>query len=206
MAMGQEHLAVNAVFGLVVAAMIYGLGHISGAHFNPAVTVGFAVARRFPWRLVPEYIGAQVAGAVLASTLHRFLLKPSRFGATIPTVGPMQTIGFEAIGTFFLMLVVISVATDKRVNGAVPGIAIGATVALSGLFMGPFTGNSLNPARSLGPAIYETAALPHFWLYLLGPILGAVCAAVFYEFIRGGAEHGVTNDLFTANERAEQLP
>lgn len=195
-------LAINAVFGMTVAAAIYALGHISAAHFNPAVTIGFALARRFPWKYVPLYILAQVLGAACASGLH-FLLIPDlassvSFGATIPTLEPIRALGIEAILTFFLMLVIISVATDRRVDGAVPGLSIGITVALCGLFGGPLTGCSMNPARSFGPELFSGGnSLSTMWLYIVGPIIGAGIAALVYEAIRGGDHHaqGAPNDL-----------
>ena len=203
------HLAVNIVFGLTVAAMIYTLGHISAAHFNPAVSVGFAVAGRFPWKYVPAYVLAQLAGAVVGSALHAVLLPAEasavHFGATFPTVIPVRAVGIEVLLTFFLMLTIMSVATDRRVNGAVPGLAIGSIVALCGLFGGPLSGCSMNPARSLGPALFAGhTALSNYWIYLLGPIVGAAVGAVCYEAIRGGAHHGqgAPNDLFVALEEA----
>ena len=198
---------VNAVFGLTVAAMIYALGHISAAHFNPAVTLGFAVAKRFPWRYSGAYMSAQFGGALVASVLHNFLL-PSQasavnYGATIPHVGVGQAVVLEGLLTFFLMLVIISVATDRRVNGAVAGLAIGSTVTLCGIFGGPLTSCSMNPARSLAPALFggSTSSL---WIYFVGPCLGAMVAAIVYEAIRGGDHHGqgAPNDLFMALQHA----
>ncbi|AIE86287.1 MIP/aquaporin family protein [Fimbriimonas ginsengisoli] len=205
------HLMVNAVFGLVVAASIYALGHISAAHFNPAVTVAFAVAKRFPWRYVPTYVASQLAGALAASGLHAVLFgglaKAVGFGATQPTVDLARCLGIEATLTFFLMLVIISVATDRRANGAVPGLAIGMAVALCGLFGGPLTGCSMNPARSLAPALFAGGpALAAYWPYLVGPVIGACLAALVYEAIRGGDEHGqgAPNDLELALEKVRQ--
>lgn len=203
-ATGGSPLAVNAVFGLVVAAAVYALGHISAAHFNPAVSVAFALAGRFPWRAVAPYVSAQAFGAVAASSSQAFLfgerVAAVRYGATLPHVDPLRTLGIEAILTFFLMLVVASVATDRRTDGAVPGLAIGMAVAACGLFGGPLTGCSMNPARSLGPALFAGSV---FWPYLLGPTLGAGAAALVYEAIRGGDEHGkdAPNDLEMALER-----
>lgn len=202
------HLMVNAVFGLVVAASVYGLGHISAAHFNPAVSVGFAVARRFPWRYVLPYGLAQCLGAVTGSGLHALILgsaaKAATYGATVPSGNAAPSLALEALLTFFLMLVIVSVATDRRVNGAVPGLAIGMAVALCGLFGGPVSGCSMNPARSLGPALFAGgSAVGSLWLYVLGPMVGAAAAAVAYEWVRGGDEHGknAPNDLEGALER-----
>ncbi|MFZ4507377.1 MAG: MIP/aquaporin family protein [Fimbriimonas sp.] len=181
------HLTVNLVFGLVVAAMIFALGPISAAHFNPAVTVGFAVAKRFPWTAVPAYVGSQIAGALAASAIHASILPQlatgAKFGSTISSLGQGQTVVVEAVLTFFLMLVIIAVAADKRVAAPVPGLAIGATVALCGLFGGPLTGCSMNPARSLAPAVFS-GNLPELWLFVLGPLLGAAFAAVMFEGLR----------------------
>lgn len=190
-----SHLMVNAVFGLVVAASIYALGHISAAHFNPAVTIGFATARHFPWRQVPGYVGAQFAGGLLASGLHRWLFvekaRAASFGVTTTSLDMGRALGVEVLLTFFLMLVIASVATDGRVHGAVAGLAIGMAVTACGLFGGPLTGCSMNPARSLGPALFEGGnALSQLGLYVAGPVIGAVLAAKTYEAIRGEAQPG----------------
>lgn len=193
-------MAAAWVSGLAVLAMIYALGPVSAAHFNPAVTLGFAVAGRFPWRFVPGYWIAQLAGATVAAGLSA-LLFGAGYGAHIPHVGAARAIGLEAVLTFFLMLVIIAVATDRRVSNAVPGIAIGLTVVFDVLIGGPITGGSMNPARSLGPALFAGgAALSHYGIYLAGPALGAVVAARLYEAIRGGEEHaqGAPNELYSA--------
>ena len=200
-------MAAAWVSGLAVLAMIYALGHISAAHFNPAVTVGFAVAGRFPWRYVLPYTCSQLLGGVAAAGLAA-MLYGAGYGKHVPSVGPGVAIGTEALLTFLLMLVIISVATDKRVNGAVPGLAIGLTVVSNVLIGGPFTGGSMNPARSLGPALFAGgAALSNYWVYVVGPLLGAVLAARLYEALRGSEEHaqGAPNDLFVALEKVEQL-
>ena len=189
------------VSGLAVLAMIYALGHISAAHFNPAVTLGFAVAGRFPWRYVLPYGVSQLAGAITAAGLAALLFGAGH-GTHVPVPGPAaRAVGVEAVLTFFLMLVIIAVATDKRANGAVPGLAIGLTVVFDVLIGGPVTGGSMNPARSLGPALFAGgAALTHYWVYVVGPVIGAVIAARLYEAIRGGEEHaqGAPNDLYQA--------
>ena len=194
------------VSGLAVLAMIYALGHISAAHFNPAVTLGFAVAGRFPWRYVLPYWIAEFAGGIAAAGLAA-LLFGGGYGAHIPASGPLvRAVGVEAVLTFFLMLVIISVATDKRANGAVPGLAIGLTVVFNVLIGGAITGGSMNPARSLGPALFAGgSALSLYWLYVVGPVLGAVVAARLYETLRGGNEHaqGAPNDLALALQDIE---
>jgi len=193
-------LAAALVSGLSVLAMIYALGHISAAHFNPAVTLGFAVAGRFPWRWVVPYWIAEFAGGIVAAALSA-LFFGAGFGAHVPTGPTFRAVGLEAALTFFLMLVIISVATDKRVAGAVPGLAIGLTVVFDVLIGGPVTGGSMNPARSLGPNLFAGGqALQIYWVYVAGPALGAVLAARLYEALRGGEEHaqGAPNDLYAA--------
>ena len=189
------------VSGLAVLAMIYALGHISAAHFNPAVTLGFAVVRRFPWRYVLPYWIAEFLGGIVAAGLAALLLGGGH-GVHIPASGPLlRATGVEAVLTFFLMLVIIAVATDKRANGAVPGLAIGLTVVFDVAIGGAITGGSMNPARSLGPALFGgTAPLSVYWVYVVGPALGAVVAALVYESIRGGEQHaqGAPNDLAAA--------
>jgi MIP family channel proteins len=170
--------------------MIYSLGHVSSAHFNPAVTVGFAAARRFPARMVGPYIASQILGAILAAGLLGLLLprtglQEHRFGATMPAVSFGSAFGIEVVLTFFLMLVIISVATDERVPPLAAGIAIGLTVMLAGLMAGPLTGSSMNPARSLAPAIMSgSESLAPLWIYIAGPVLGATLGAAAYEYLR----------------------
>ena len=197
--------------GLSVLAMIYALGHISAAHFNPAVTLGFAVAGRFPWRFVLPYWASQFLGAILATALTSALFGGVGYGVHVPTAAlyPMRAVALEATLTFFLMLVIISVATDRRVNGAVPGLAIGLTVVFLVWVGGPATGGSMNPARSLGPALVSgRGALSVWWMYALGPCLGAVVAARLYEALRGGSEHaqGAPNDLAVALDQVNHAP
>ena len=190
-------MAAAWVSGLSVLAMIYALGHISAAHFNPAVTLGFAAAGRFPWRYVLPYWMSQIAGAVGASGLAALLFGAGH-GTHVPTVGWPRAVVLETTLTFFLMLVIIAVATDRRVHGAVPGLAIGLTVVFDVLIGGPVTGGSMNPARSLGPALFAGgAAMTHYWIYVIGPLLGAILAARLYELLRGGKQHAqnAPNDL-----------
>ncbi len=194
-------MAAAWVSGLSVLAMIYALGHISAAHFNPAVTLGFAVAGRFPWRYVLSYWVAEFSGGITAAAVVALLFGRG-YGAHIPASGLVASaIGMEAVLTFFLMLVIISVATDKRVAGAVPGLAIGLTVVFDVLIGGPVSGGSINPARSLSPALFVAGkAVANYWVYVVGPILGAVVAARLYEAIRGSEKYaqGAPNDLYQA--------
>jgi MIP family channel proteins len=165
--------------------MIYALGHISGAHFNPAVTLGFAVTRRFPATRVPAYWAAQLTGALAAALVLRASLGDvAHVGATLPAGSDGQAFLWEGLLTFFLMLVIIAVATDVRAVGEAAAIAIGGTVGLDAMFGGPITGASMNPARSLGPAI-AAGDYASIWVYLAAPALGAVLAVVTYGFISG---------------------
>ena len=170
------HAGIALTFGLIVLAMIYALGDVSGAHLNPAVTTGFAAAGRFPWRAVPGYVGAQLLGAFLASGLMR-LLFPSdpTLGATLPAGAPMQSFVLELVLTFLLMFVILSVSTGAKEKGITAGIAIGAVIALEAMFAGPICGASMNPARSLAPAVVS-GHLEHLWIYFAGPVLGALLA------------------------------
>ncbi len=198
----SAHVAVNLVFGLVVTSMIYALGPISAAHFNPAVTVAFALARRFPWRNVPGYIAGQILGAILACTALKVIIpelaRACSFGATVARIPADRAVLSEGITTFFLMFVIMSVATDRSANSPIPGVAIGGMVMLGGLMEGPLTGNSLNPARSLAPAIFSGGEpLASVWIYILGPVLGAIGAAVAFEALRTLAEdaHSAPADI-----------
>ena len=180
------HLGVSAVFGLVVGAMIFATGHVSGAHFNPAVTIAFAATGSFPWQEVPAYIVAQVLAAVAASAAVLGLVgSDALLGATVPSVEVGPAFGLEVVLTFFLMFVIKSVATDARASGNVAAIAIGGTVALGALMGGPLTGASMNPARSLGPALVAGIADGQ-WLYLVGPVLGALLGAWTYQQVACG--------------------
>lgn len=179
------HLGVGLTFGLVVAAMIYATGHISGAHINPAVTLGFALARHFPWGEVPLYWAAQLAGAVAASfTLRGLFGLVADLGATLPAGSDGQSLVLEVLLTFFLMFVIMAVATDVRAVGHAAAIAIGATVGLEAIFAGPISGASMNPARSFGPALAAWNWASH-WLYWAGPLVGASLAALLYAWLRG---------------------
>lgn len=187
------HVGVAVVFGLTVMVMIYACGHISGAHFNPAVTVAFALTRHFPPLWVVPYIAAQCAGASLASLLHRLLLTQIlqqrlpdavlNLGVTAPLDGMALTaLAWEFVITAIFMFVIISVATDFRAVGEMAGLAIGSAVCLFALFAGPICGASMNPSRSFGPAIVS-GELTHLWAYWVGPIAGAVVGALIYKAI-----------------------
>ncbi len=177
-------IAVPLTFGLIVMVMIYALGHISGAHFNPAVTIAFSFTRHFPKSQIPAYLLAQYFGGFLAISLLSFLFPGSEnFGATIPSVDILRAFTWEILLSFILMFVIISVATDTRAIGGIAGVAIGSTVLLCALFAGPYTGASMNPARSFAPNLFQ-GELNTLWIYTLGPIIGALIAAFTYEWIR----------------------
>jgi MIP family channel proteins len=178
------HVGVAISFGLVIMVMIYAVGHISGAHFNPAVTFAFALSRHFPWPRVGGYWAAQLLGALAAALVLRGSLGDiAHVGATFPSGTDAQAFLWEGVMTFFLMFVIMAVATDTRAVGEAAAIAIGGTVGLDAMFGGPITGASMNPARSLGPAI-AAADFTSIWVYLTAPIIGAALAAVTYRFLR----------------------
>jgi MIP family channel proteins len=180
------HVGVAISFGLVIMVMIYAVGHISGAHFNPAVTLGFALTRHFPLPRVGLYWAAQMAGALVAALLLRASLgNVAGVGVTLPSGSDGQAFLWEAVLSFFLMFVIMAVATDTRAVGEAAAIAIGGTVGLDAMFGGPVTGASMNPARWLGPAI-ASGELSSIWVYLAAPLLGAAAAAFVYQFLRAG--------------------
>src|SRR3989338_2855358 len=181
---------VPLVFGLVIMVMIYSLGHISGAHFNPAVTLGFAVVRRFPLKELGWYLGAQILGALVGSLLVKLLFSgESSIGVTTPSILIPQAFFLEVILTFILMFTIISVAPDYRAQGHMAGLSIGGAVCLGAFVGGPLTGGSMNPARSSAPALIYAQWESH-WLYWIAPMVGAVLAALIYEFIRCETQSG----------------
>jgi len=174
------HVGIALTFGLIVMAMIYAVGDISGAHLNPAVTVGFWLAGRFSARSLPAYLASQLAGAVLASGTLRLLLgNQAGMGATYPAGSDLQSFGFEVILTAMLMFVILAVSHGSKEVGLMAGVAVGGVVALEALFAGPITGASMNPARSLAPAVVG-GNLTSIWVYLVGPLLGSALAVVLY--------------------------
>jgi MIP family channel proteins len=181
---GQLGIALS--FGIVVAAMVYALGHISGAHLNPAVSCAFALTCHLPWRLVGGYCAAQCVGATAAAFLLRASLGDvADVGATTPSGSDAQSFLWEIVLTFVLMLVIMAVATDTRAVGESAAIAIGGTVALDALVGGPVSGASMNPARSLGPAL-AAGELGALWIYVLAPLIGAALGALTYQLLRSG--------------------
>ncbi len=180
-----DHTGVALTFGLAVAAMIYALGHLSGAHINPAVTLAFAASGRFAWRRVPGYVGAQLIGAVAAAGLLRLIVGGrSDLGTTLPSVSLLAAVLLEVVLALVLMMVITAVATDSRAIGKAAGAVIGGTVSFEALWAGPFTGASMNPARSLGPALVS-GHLEHLWIYLVAPVVGALLGALLYALLVG---------------------
>jgi len=188
-------VGIALVFGLIVMAMVYATGHLSGAHLNPAVTIAFALTRHLPRRDALAYASAQVAGALAAAALLAAIWpsEPAALGTTMPTVGAGSAFVYEAVLTAFLMFVIMAVATDTRAVGAAAAIAIGGTVGLDALFGGPITGASMNPARSIGPALVS-GHLHDLWIYLAAPVAGAALGALAYQLVRGGQAATLTPD------------
>jgi aquaporin NIP len=178
------HAGVALTFGLIVLAMIYTFGDISGAHLNPAVTLGFFAAGRMPGREVPGYILAQVIGALLASAVLLALFpEHATLVATLPADSVAQSFVLELILSALLMLVILSVSTGAKEKGITAGIAVGSVIALEAMFAGPICGASMNPARSLAPALVS-GQLQHLWLYLAAPTLGALSATLLCRCVR----------------------
>jgi aquaporin NIP len=180
------HVGVALTFGLVVMAMIYALGDVSGAHLNPAVSIGFVLARRFPARELPQYVLAQVVGAFAASLLLRVLFPASEtLGATVPAGSVLQSFILEVVLTFILMLVILSVSSGPKETGIMAGIAVGGVVGLEAMFAGPICGASMNPARSLAPAVVS-GHIGTVWVYLAAPVVGAALAVPCFRVLYAG--------------------
>ncbi len=178
-----SHVGIAITFGFIVMAMIYTLGSISGAHFNPAVTIVFTLAKRFELKQVLPFIISQLSGAILASLTLKYLFPSNEtLGATLPAGTEMQSFILELILSFFLMLVIINVATGSKEQGMSAGLAIGSTVLLEAMFAGPICGASMNPARSISPAIIS-GHTEHLWIYIVATILGAALAIPIWKFL-----------------------
>ncbi len=179
------HMGIAATFGLVVMAMIQTFGDVSGAQFNPAVSLAFAVSGKLTWTRLPGYVVAQCVGALLASGLLRYLFPTHELlGSTLPSGTASQSFVLEVVLTAMLMLTILSVSTGAKEKGITAGIAIGAVVGLEAMFAGPICGASMNPVRSLAPALVS-GHLEHLWLYLLAPVVGALMAVPLCRAVRG---------------------
>jgi aquaporin Z len=175
------HVGIAITFGLIIMSMIYAFGEVSGAHFNPAVSIAFTAAKLFKPSLLLPYILSQVAGAIVASLVLKFLFPMNQLlGITLPAGSDMQSFILELILTFFLMTVILSVSQGSKEQGMFAGLAIGATVLLDAMFGGPISGASMNPARSLAPAIV-TGNFEHLWLYLVAPVCGALMSLLIWK-------------------------
>jgi aquaporin NIP len=198
-----SHVGVALTFGLVIAVMVASVGHISGAHFNPAVTLAFALIRRFPRNEVPIYIAGQLLGAILgALTLRGLFGLTANLGVTLQLDNQFQALGMEVLLTAILMFVITAVATDSRAPTLLAAIAIGSAVALDALWGGPISGASMNPARSFGPALVAGVWRDH-WIYWIGPILGASLGALIYEGVRLPEEREGMESLDESSVRAQ---
>ena len=188
------HLGVSMVFGLVVMAMIYAMGNVSGAHLNPAVSMGFWFSGRLPARKLPTYLLTQFAAAVAAAALLRGLFPlHADLGGTMPSGDVTQSLILEFVLTFLLMSVIFNVSTGHMEKGIMAGVAVGGTVALASLMGGPVSGAALNPARALGPALVS-GKLAHQWIYVVGPVLGALAARPVCRLVQGDGCCGVGDE------------
>ena len=205
-----DSLAIALAFGLALVALVNALGHVSGAHFNPAVTVALAATGKFPWRYVPAYIAAQLVGAVLASltvwlTYGDAARDSASLAATLPGdgVSTLTVLVIEAVVTFFLVLTIVSVATDPRVPKAAAGLTVGFTLAVCVLIAGPLSGGAVNPARALGPMIVS-GDFDSAWAYVVGPLLGGVVAAFVYaRFLADATEPSEAEGAKAEGAKAE---
>ncbi|KAJ0454734.1 putative major intrinsic protein [Helianthus annuus] len=179
-----SQLGVSLAGGLIVTVMIYAVGHISGAHMNPAVTIAFATVRHFPWYQVPLYVAAQFTGSISASFALRIMLQPIKhLGTTTPSGTDLQALIMEIIVTFIMMFVTSAVATDCKAVGELAGIAVGSAVCITSILAGPVSGGSMNPARTIGPALASNN-YKGLWVYIVGPITGTLSGVMCYSFIR----------------------
>ena len=195
------HVGVALVFGLVVMALIYALGDLSGCHLNPAVTIGFALAGRFRWWDVLPYVAAQCGGMVVASLVLRGLFPDhATLGATLPAGAALQSFVLEMLLTLILMVVILCVATGAKEKGIMAGVAVGAVIAVEALFAGPVSGASMNPARSLAPALV-TLRLESLWIYLVAPVLGAAAGVIVWRWLqpKDGEDRSVSRPHSAAN-------
>ncbi|XP_065848163.1 aquaporin NIP1-1-like [Euphorbia lathyris] len=204
-------LGIAIVWGVILMALIYAVGHISGAHFNPAVSIAFAAAQKFPWKHVPAYILVQILGATVASlTLKAMYSKEDDIEIIVTSykdsTSHLEAIIWEFIATFLLMFVISGVATDDRASKNIAGVAIGGTLMIDAMLIGPITGASLNPARSLGPAIVS-GVYKNLWVYIVSPIFGALAASLVYKMLRVSEPEkpqekskSVFNHLYTPGE------
>ncbi|CAI9763244.1 unnamed protein product [Fraxinus pennsylvanica] len=177
-------LGASVAGGLIVTVMIYAVGHISGAHMNPAVTLAFAAVSHFPWKQVPFYVAAQMTGGISAAFTLRVLLHPIKHvGTTSPSGTDIQALIMEIVITFSMMFIASAVATDTKAIGELAGVAVGSAVCISSILGGPISGGSMNPARSIGPAI-ASAYYKGIWVYIIGPVCGTLLGAMSYNFIR----------------------
>jgi aquaporin NIP len=177
------HAGVSITFGLIIMSMIYALGDISGAHLNPAVSIAFVIKKVFPVQQLPGYVAGQLGGALAASFTLKLLFANNKYlGATMPAGADLQSFVLEMIMSFFLMLVIINVAEGSKEKGMFAGLAIGAVVGLEAMFGGPVSGASMNPARSIAPALVSGHA-EHLWLYVIAPIVGAVAAVPVCNYL-----------------------
>jgi len=179
-----SHVGIAITFGLIVMAMIYALGDISGAHLNPAVTIAFAIGKKFPVKEIIPYVISQAIGAFTASLILKFLFPLNELlGTTLPAGLPMQSFILEMILTFILMFVIIHVATGSKEQGMFAGLTIGSVVLLEAMFAGPICGASMNPIRSLAPALIS-GHIKHLWIYLTAPVLGAILATLTWKVLK----------------------
>ncbi|XP_007032542.2 PREDICTED: aquaporin NIP2-1 [Theobroma cacao] len=179
-----SRLGASVAGGLIVTVMIYAVGHVSGAHMNPAVTVAFAAVRHFPWKQVPFYAAAQFTGSISASFTLRVLLHPIKLlGTTSPSGSDVQALVMEMVVTFSMMFVTSAVATDTKAVGELAGMAVGSAVCITSILAGPISGGSMNPARTIGPAL-ASAHYKAIWVYVVGPVTGTVMGAWSYSRIR----------------------